>query len=241
MNKKQTYSLMNQGILTMAFDNFFRKIILSFLLCTFFYTSAISNVVYDKKGIIITEVELTKFKELLFQNQNKKLNDKEAIKEIVLLKKTLINLNNKNPIFIDNIDKMIISQYGQNNFDSTITRDYLRYLKIRNDFIIDYFNNDLKIEDIETVINKFSEFNMPISNNGCNTILKIIDLKNDNNFVLNFYENLLEKKRAFKTKLENNIFDVCISNEDFKIIENQLINHIEIKTEDSFRNFIYGK
>ena len=40
-------------------------------------------------------------------------------------------------------------------------------------------------------------------------------------FLNNFYENFKENKNSFKTKIENDLFDVCITNNQIKEIENK--------------------
>ena len=72
---------------------------------------------------------------------------------------------------------------------------------------------------------------LPISKNNCLTIEKIRKFNEDKYFLNNFYENFKENKKNFKTKIENELFDVCINNKLFKEIENEIIKFIEKKTQ----------
>ena len=225
----------------MGFNKKIKEIIILFLILIFHQNIILANIVYDKDSILITEIELDEFKKLYFQNKKKELNKLKAIKEIVLIKKTISQLEEKQPNFLKTLDKYIIDEFGENKFNNPIIRDFLRYFKIRNEFIIQYFNDELKIDDVEFTLNSFSELNMPLSNNGCKTINNYMNLKNNREFIESFYENLKKNQRNFEIKVENEKFNVCINEKNFSIIEEKLINYIEIKTEKRFKAFIYEK
>ena len=215
--------------------------ILFLIILIFFNKLLFANVIYDKDNIIITDIELNKYRELFFEVKNEKLNNVLAIKKIVLLKKTIKNLNRKQPQFIEKLDELIISQYGINDYNDSTKRDFLRYFKIRNEFIIEYFNNDLSLEDVEQVINSFLNFKLPISDNSCQTIIRNENLKNNEYFAKNLLENLKSNQKSFLVNINGNILNVCINNINYKKIESKLIKNIEIKTENKFKRFIYGK
>ena len=81
----------------------------------------------------------------------------------------------------------------------------------------------------------------PVSKNECLTIEKIQKLNEDRYFLNNFYENFKKGKKSFKSKIKNDLFDVCISNNQIKEIENEIIKFIDKKTQNDFQKFIYGK
>ena len=229
-------------ITIMAIRNNFKYYFFILLILPIFFSKLLlANVVYDKNNIIITNIELVKYKELFLEVKNEKLNDILVIKKIVLLKKTIKNLEKKQPKFVKKLDESIISQYGLNDYNDSTKRDFLRYFKIRNEFIIEYFNNDLSLEDIEEVINSFSNFKLPISDNSCQTIIGNENLKNNKYFAENLLENLKSNKKSFLVNIDGTILNVCMNNNNYKKIESQLIKNIEIKTENRFRRFIYGK
>ncbi|MFL2533750.1 MAG: hypothetical protein ACJ0RM_02205 [Alphaproteobacteria bacterium] len=217
------------------------KILILFLIIFFQQNISIANIVYDKDNILITEIELEEFKKLYFQNKKIELEKLKAIKELVLLKKAISQLEEKQPNALKNLDRIIINEFGENNFNSPVKRDFLRFFKIRNQFIIQYFNDELNINDIEFTLSSFSELNMPLSNNGCKTINNYINLKNNIEFIESLYENFKKNQRNFEIEVESGKFNVCISEKDFLIIEKGLINYIELKTENRFKAFIYEK
>ena len=218
-----------------------KKIIILFLILFFQQNITLANIVYDKNNILISELELEEFKKLYFQNKKIELNKLKAIKELVLLKKTISQLEEKQPNALKNLDRIIINEFGENNFNSPIERDFLRFFKIRNEFIIQYFNDELNINDIEFTLSSFSELNMPLSNNGCKTINNYKNLKSNREFAEILYGNLKKNQRNFEIEIENEKFNVCINEEIFSTIEKKLINYIEIKTENRFKAFVYEK
>ena len=215
--------------------------LITLILVIFFNKLLLANVIYDKENIIITNIELGKYKELFLQVKNEKLDDLSAIKKIVLLKKIIENLEKKQPQFVKKLDETIISQYGINDYNDSTKRDFLRYFKIRNEFIIEYFNNDLSLKDVEEVINSFSNFKLPISDNSCQTIIGDKNLKKNRYFAKSLLENLKSNQKNFLVNIDGTILNVCMNNNNYEKIESQLIKNIEIKTEDRFRRFIYGK
>ena len=225
----------------MGFNKIIKKIIVLFLITFFQLNITLANIVYDKGNILITELELEEFKKLYFQNKKKELNNLKAIKELVLQKKTISKLEEKQPNLIITLDKLIIEEFGEDKFNNSVLRDFLRYFKIRNEFILQYFNDELNIDDIEFTLNSFLELNMPLSNNGCKTISNYINLKNNKKFTESLYESFKKNRLNFEIEIENKKFDVCINQKIFSTIEKKLINYIETKTEDRFKEFIYEK
>ena len=225
----------------MGYNKKIKKIVILFLIVVFQQNITLANIVYEKDNILITELELDEFKKLYFQNKNIDLNELKAIKELVLLKKTISQLEEKQPNALKNLDRIIINEFGENNFNSPIERDFLRFFKIRNEFIIQYFNDELNINDIEFTLSSFPELNMPLSNNGCKTINKYKNLKSNSEFIEILYENLKKNQNNFEIEIENEKFNVCINEEIFSTIEKKLINYIEIKTENRFKAFVYEK
>ena len=243
MSKLQIYFLRNQGLLIMVYNNFFlvKKIFFIFLIILSSNKVLNSNILYEKENIIITEVELKLYKEIHFKNNDKRLSDSKAIKKIVLQKKVLNRMLEKQPEFIKKIDNNILSQYGHNYLEDIITRDYLRFIMLRNEFIIEYFNKDLKITDIRYVFSQFTDLRLPISKNECLTIIDIIDLRDNDNFINNFYKNLKDNLKEYQVKIKDTFYDVCINQKSFSIIEKQLVSYMDLKIEESFNKFIYEK
>jgi len=158
-----------------------------------------------------------------------------------LIKNTINFLETNNPDFISGLDEILKIQFENLEFEISIIKDFLRFQKIRNEFISDYFQNQFNIEDLEIIFSSMNEMEFQISKNKCLTIEKTQKFNENRFFLNNFYENFKEGKNSFKAKIENDLFDVCITNNQIKEIENQIIKFVEKKTQSDFQKFIYGK
>jgi len=243
MSKLQIYFLRNQGLLIMGYNNYFllKKIFFIFLIILSSNKILNSNILYEKENIIITEVELKLYKEIHFKNNEEILSDSKAIKKIVIQKKVINRMLVKQPEFIKKIDNNILSQYGHNYLEDIVTRDYLRFIMLRNEFIFEYFNKDLKISDIRSVFSQFTDLRLPISKNDCLTIIDVIDIRDNDDFINNFYKNLKNNRKKYQVKIKDTLYEVCINQKKFSIIEKQLVSYIDLKIEENFNKFIYEK
>ena len=225
----------------MVSNNFKRNIKIFFILGFLFSFNVHSNIIYDKNNIIITEIEIKQFKNLYLEIKKINLSHESAIKSLVLQKRVINRLVKSQIEIIKKIDDSIISEFGNENYENEITRDFLRYIKIRNEFIINYFNKDLDIEEIRFILNKFNNFKLPISNNNCLTLLESIDLRENDSFIRSFFFNFKKKSSNYIVQIGDSEFNVCINANDFALIEREIIKYMEKMTQDSFNMFIYGK
>ena len=211
------------------------------IISLFFFNISYSNIIYDKNENSVTELELNTYIELYQNSFNQKLNKNKALKDIILIKNTINFLKKNNPDFITKLDEILKLQFKNIEFETSIIKDYLRFQKIRNEFISNYFQDQFNIEDLKLIFSSMNKFELQISKNNCLTIEKIQKLNEDRYFLINFYENFKEGKKKFKTKIENELFDVCITDKQIKEIENEIIKFVEKKTQTEFQKFIYGK
>ena len=200
-----------------------------------------SNVIFNKKNISITDIEMNSYKKIYKDNYGQILSDNKALKEIFLIKKTINFLIDNNSEFIKSIDNKINLEFSQNIFKNEILLNFFRFNLIKNEFINDYFQNKFDVEDLELIFNSIDELILPLSKNECLTIEKLQDVTNDKNFIFNYYENIKKNSKDFKTKINNITYNVCINDKNFKILENQILKFIENKTSGEFDEFIYGK
>ena len=214
------------------------RLIIIFLL---FFNISYSNIIYDKNENSITELELNTYIELYKNSFNQNLSKNKALKDIILIKNTINFLETNNPDFIIGLDEILKIQFENLEFEMSIIKDFLRFQKIRNEFISDYFQNQFNIEDLEIIFSSMNEMEFQISKNKCLTIEKTHKFYENRYFLNNFYENFKEGKNSFKAKIKNDLFDVCITNNQIKEIENQIIKFVEKKTQSDFQKFIYGK
>ena len=200
-----------------------------------------SNIIYDKNEITISSIELNKYIDLYKSNYGNNISKNKALKNIVLIKKTIDSLFKNNHEFMEALDKKIKTEFNEGIFNDQMMLNFIRFQKIRNEFISEYFKNSFDIEDLEIIFSNFNNLQIPISKNKCLTIDKFYNAENDKYLIKNFFEVFKNNKKNYKTLINNEVFDVCINEEMFKKIEYAIIQYIENKTERNFNNFIYGK
>lgn len=236
MNSQQMFSFKNLVHLTMVFKTFFLFLSLIF----FIISQSKANIIYDKNNILISEIELNEYLSIYYDNYGDVLTRSKAIKNIILSKKLIIFFEKNNPKFIEAIDQVIKKEYGLSVLENPVRRNFYRFFKIRNEFISEYFANNFNLSDLKLAFSNIDNLKLPISSNNCLTILKLVDVKNNEFFIQSLFELLKNKIDNVKIKLESNVYNVCISGNNLKRIEEYIVNYIEDKTEDDFNKFIYG-
>ena len=215
----------------------FRLILVIFL---FFFKTAFSNIIYDKDGVTITNLELNRYIEIYQNNFGINLSKNKAIKNISLMKKLINFLSINNPDFINSLDQNIEIQFGKNIFNNTTLLDFLRFQKTKNEFISEYYQNKFNIEDLELIFLSLKEFKLPISITDCLTIENLHEVSEDKYFIKNFFLNFKNNRQNYETIINNITYDVCINSEILKKIEQNIINYIDSKIESDFNKFVYG-
>lgn len=205
------------------------------------FNETFSNIIYDKKNISITDIELNRFIDLSKKNYGNSLSNNKAIKEIVLMKKTLNFLLKNNPEFISVIDQRIILDFGKDIANDQFLYNYLRFQNIRNEFISNYFLNDFNLNNLKSIYLSLPELKLPLSKNNCLTIEKLHIVNSDEIFLLSFFENLKKDQKNFLTEVDNIQYNVCLSEKLFIQIEGIVFDYIRNKTQKEFNEFIYGK
>ena len=128
------------------------KSILIVALLFFFSLKSYSNVLYKNNDLIITDIDLKKYKQLYLENYNLNINNNNALKDLILIKNLLKDLKKNNREFMDKIDNEIILEFGDKNFKNENVRDFLRFTKIRNEFICVSSIKNWKIEHLKLFI-----------------------------------------------------------------------------------------
>ena len=163
-----------------------------------------ANIIYDKNNIIITELEIINYQNLYQQQNGERLQKNKALKDLILIKKTISSLLINHPRFILNLDEKIKLQFGKKVFEDNLLKDFLRFKMIRNDFISDYFKKKFTIEQLDLAFSNIKELKLPISQNNCLTIDKMLDLKKDKIFLNSLIENIKSNQNNYKTILNGN-------------------------------------
>jgi len=216
----------------------FRLLIILFLFSIKF---SYSNIIYNKNEILINDIEMNNYINIYENNFGIKISKNEAIKNIVKIKKTIKFLKNNNSIFLSNLDSQIEKEFTKEIFDDQMALNFVRFQKIRNNFISEYFNNIFDIKDLENIFLKIDNLIIPISKNNCLTIEKLHDASKDKVFIKNLFVNLKNKQQNFETEINSQKYKVCLNAKLFSNLENEILQYIQNKTEKDFDNFIYGK
>jgi len=214
-----------------------------FLLFVLIFTikTAYSNIIYDKNNILITEIEMNSYLNLYKNNFGNSISKNEAIKNIVIIKNTINFLQINNPNYLSRLDILIEKEYTKEIFNDQVSLYFIRFQKIRNEFISEYFTNNFDIKDLKNIFSNFDNLRIPISKNDCLTIEKLHDVRNEEQFINNFFENLKKNQQNFKITIDNEIYNACINAKLFSTLEKEIIKFIQNKTEKDFNEFIYGK
>ena len=217
------------------------KIKILIIILLMFSINTFGKVVYNKQDIIITSIDLEIYKQLYENNYGFRLDNNNAIKDLVLINSLIKHLEKNNKEFLNRIDSEISLQYGINAVKDINTREFLRFSKVRDEFIVNYFRNSLVIEEIEQEFNKLESLNLPISGNNCLIIEEVLDFKDNKLFIKNFLENLRNNIKNFKIMINGSEKNICIDEINFRSIEQIIINYIRSETDEEFKFFEYDK
>ena len=200
-----------------------------------------TNIIYDKNDTVITEIEMNNYKNLYKNNFGTNISNNKAIKNIILIKKTITFLTKNNPDLISSLDQNIKLQYNKEIFANKDMLNFIRFQMIRNDFILEYYRRIFNIEDLEIIFSNLDNFKLPVSKNDCLTVEKLHQVNNDKIFIESFFKYIKNKNQKIITSMNNELYEVCLNNKLFKDIESEIIKFIENKTKNDFDKFIYQK
>lgn len=236
MSKRVTYYLKRPVRLIMEIKKLFY---IFFIVVISLNLSA--NVLYDKNELIITDIDVDIYKQLYKNNYGLDINNSNSLKDLILIKNVIKDLSVNNIEFIDKIDKQILLQYGNKSLENPNLKEFLRFAKIRDEFIFNYFQNKLNITEIKSLFESLDDLNLPISDNNCLIINDVIDLKNNEDFIKNLFYNLKNNSNEFKISINEKNYTVCIDELKFRSIEGLIVKYIQNQTKDEFTEFVYGK
>ena len=187
-----------------------KKLIFIFL-TIIFHHSLNSNVLYEKGNLVITEIDVNVYKQLYRNNYNLDINKANSIKDLVLINNVIQHLEINNPTFIKKIDTEISMRYGQNSLEEDGTRNFLRFSRIRDEFIINYFQNELNLSEVKNIFSQLDSLNLPTSNDNCLIINEVLNLKENEQFIESFLNNLKKNTREFEITINKIKIKVCIN------------------------------
>ncbi len=217
------------------------KKLIGVLLSVIFYHQSYSNVLYEKDNLVITEIDVNVYQQLYKDNYNSDINKANSIRDLVLINNVIKHLEINNAEFINKIDTEISMRYGENSLKEDGTRNFLRFSRIRDEFIINYFQNKLNLIELNSIFSQFDSLNLPISIDNCLIIKEVLDLKDNEEFIESFFKNLKKDTREYEITINNIQFKVCINDTIYQNIEKIIIEYIQIKTTEEFETFVYEK
>lgn len=217
------------------------KILLKTLIFLFLSVNSFSNILYDNKGLIITDIELNIYKEFYFKYHKSEINDANSLKDLVLIKSVIRDLKQNNSDFVSKIDNELIGNFGGDILKNETVLNFYRFSRIRDEFIYNYFRNELSIDEIENIFKNSNELNLPISENNCLVINEIINFNDNKEFINNFFFNLKNNTNNYQVKLKGINYNVCIDKEKYFKIEQLIVSYIRSQTDKEFEYFVYEK
>ena len=213
-------------------------IIIFFIFLNF---NSYSKILHENRDFVITDIDLEIYKKIHLDNYNTNLNSNRALKELILIKSVIKNLEDNNNEFLKKIDEELLIEFGDKYIDDDNVKEFLRFNKIRNEFIINYFKNELDISELESLFKNLDSLKLPISKNECLIIDDVLNLQNDKNFIISFYNKLKNNSQEIFILNDNTKYQVCIDKSTFKSIEGLIVNYIRNQTNKEFEKFIYDK
>ncbi len=215
----------------------FLRIFLFLFSCKILY----SEIIYEKNSIIITEFDIETYQQLYKENYNSEINRSSSIKDLVLINNLIKYLEINNKEFLNEIDNEIFIRFGQNSIKNDGIKNFLRFSRIRDEFLINYFQNKLVLTELINLFKNLENLNLPISTDNCLIIKEVIDLRDNKEFVESFYKNLKNNTRNFQVTINEIKYKVCINELAFKNIENLITQYIHTRTAIEFEKFVYEK
>ena len=199
-----------------------------------------SSVIFQKGDILITTLDIKIFDEFTIQNGNNTLNLNQKIREIILINNIIKKVSNKNPQYLELIDEQIKNNNNLNTL-TDFSFNLLRYNKIKQDLISDYYYNKISSEDIKLAFDTINNLKVSLSIDNCNFIQTIKSLNEIDNFYLLFYDQIKNPEIKL-TYIEANIeYEICLNQNNISSIEKALTKLIEPKINSYLRSYLNEK
>ena len=215
------------------------KYIYFFILFFFSFNFHTSEIIYNKNNILITKQDVYQFK-LIEKNINY-TNDNIVIKEIVLIKRTIDTLKNKNPKYYEQVMSQITSRNIYiDKVDQNFLNEYFFYINVKNDIAREFMLNKFEKNQIK-IIFKDKNIMFGLSQNECLTIFKTISIDELNTDEIYKILNREITNFQFKKKYENTLLNVCLSEKITNEIIQLFNGYMLSNSREDFLKFIYEK
>ena len=197
-----------------------------------------AEIIYNKNNNVITLFELNEYSNRYKEIFNEKISREKAIKNIILMNNTINYISKENDFFLKELDQIIIQNNPSLDLSNKILLNMIRFIFIKNNFISEYFQNNLKKEDVIQSIEMIKEIQFPLSSNNCLTVDKFASIDNKieiSNALYQFYKNKIKPS----IKINEERYDLCLENKTISILEKALTQVIESRVKEKFTDYIY--
>ena len=236
MNNLQIYFLNVQETLAMVFN--IKNIFIALLIINFF-NFAHSEILYDKEGIIISNIDIHIYKEFYKNLYKNETSTEKSIKDVILIKKLIQRLKNKNPSLLERIDQQInINTKNKTTYEENL-RDYDRFLIIKNDMINEYYLNDFSLDELEIILSKINNLKISLSINSCLTIEKIVNAEEISELPSLIFKKIKGNNDIVLININNKNYQICLNDNLYSILQWEISEYINIQIEKNLKEILY--
>lgn len=236
MNNLQIYFLNVQETLAMVFN--IKNIFIALLIINFF-NFAHSEILYDKEGIIISNIDIHIYKEFYKNLYKNEISTEKSIKDVILIKKLIQRLKNKNPSLLERIDQQInINTKNKTTYEENL-RDYDRFLIIKNDMIKEYYLNNFSLDEMEIILSKINNLKISLSINSCLTIEKIVNAEEISELPSLIFKKIKGNNDIVLININNKNYQICLNDNFYSILQWEISEYINIQIEKNLKEILY--
>jgi len=236
MNNLQIYFLNVQETLAMVFN--IKNIFIALLIINFF-NFAHSEILYDKEGIIISNIDIHIYKEFYKNLYKNEISTEKSIKDVILIKKLIQRLKNKNPSLLERIDQQInINTKNKTTYEENL-RDYDRFLIIKNDMIKEYYLNNFSLDEMEIILSKINNLKISLSINSCLTIEKIVNAEEISELPSLIFKKIKGNNDIVLININNKNYQICLNDNLYSILQWEISEYINIQIEKNLKEILY--
>ena len=215
-----------------------KNIFIAILIINFF-NFAHSEILYDKEGIIISNIDIHIYKEFYKNLYKKEINTEKSIKDVILIKKLIQRLKNKNPSLLERIDQQInINTKNKTTYEENL-RDYDRFLIIKNDMINEYYLNDFSLDEMEIILSKINNLKISLSINSCLTIEKIVNAEEISELPSLIFKKIKGNNDIVLININNKNYQICLNDNLYSILQWEISEYINIQIEKNLKEILY--
>ena len=221
----------------------FKKIkIIFFFIIIFNLTYNVCNakIIFQKNNFHITSYEVNEYLKF-YRLDNLEINKGLAVKNIYLIKNLVTKLERNENEWLNRINNLLNSNINDYKNIPEIIKYIHIYETVKNDFIYDYYYNDLKVNEFERVLFDIDGLKFPISKKNCLIIDDFISIANNVKIAEILFNSMKSNIDNIEIIIANVVYKICLDKETSRQIEERLYLLVESKIKNRFKKFIYDK